>query len=62
MGSFVIFLLIVLTVIIDFYWFDTDRKRWGWMRNWSKLNKIIFFSGFLIVSSIVYFGLSLKFL
>lgn len=62
MGSFVIFLIIVLTVIIDCYWLDTDRKRWGWMKNWSNLNKVIFFSGFIIVSSLIYLGLSVKYL
>ncbi|MCP3738036.1 hypothetical protein, partial [Rossellomorea sp. BNER] len=61
-GSFLVFLIIILTVIADYYWFDTDRKRWGWMKNWSNPNKVIFFSGFTIVSSLIYLALSIKYL
>ena len=62
MDAFVVFLLIILTVIADFFWLDSDRKRWGWMKNWSNLNKVIFFSGFIIVSSLIYLGLSTNYL
>ncbi|MGP7816765.1 hypothetical protein [Niallia sp. 01092] len=62
MSSFVILLIIVLTVIIDCYWFDTDRKRWGWMKNLSNRNKVLFFSGFILVSTFIYLGLSMKYL
>ena len=63
MGSFVVFLIIIfLTVIADFFWLDSDRKRWGWMKTWSNQNKVIFFSGFILVSSLIYFGLSINYL
>lgn len=62
MGVFAVFLLIIFTVIADFYWLDTDRKRWGWMKSWSNLKKVTFFSGFIIVSSLIYLGLSIKYL
>lgn len=56
------FLIIILTVVLDFYWLDRDRKRWGWMNNWSNKNKALFFIGFIAVSSLIYlyFGLSIK--
>ncbi|WML42050.1 hypothetical protein RCG19_10725 [Neobacillus sp. OS1-2] len=59
MGAFVVFLIITLTVIADLYWLDKVRKRWGWMKNWSNLNKGIFLSGYIIVSSLIYFDLSI---
>jgi hypothetical protein len=61
MNPFLIFLIIILTLVVDFYWLDTDRKRWGWMRHWSTRNKVIFFGGFIAVSGLLYFGLSLNF-
>jgi hypothetical protein len=62
MGPFLVFILIILTVVVDFYWLDRDRKRWGCMKNWSSRNKIVFFVGFIVVSSLVYFVLSIKYL
>lgn len=61
MGSFVIFLIIIITVLIDYYWLDIDRKRWGWIKNWSNQKKAIFFTGLIIVSSLIYLGLSIKY-
>ncbi|GKU82939.1 hypothetical protein [Niallia sp. NCCP-28] len=61
MSSFVVIFIIVLAVIADFFWFDVYKKRWGWMKNWSNFQKALFFSGFAIVSGIIYFGLSLGF-
>ncbi|MFE7062030.1 hypothetical protein ACFVAD_07745 [Sutcliffiella sp. NPDC057660] len=61
MYSFLIFIILILTVVIDYYWLDTDRKRWGWMENWSARNKVLFFSGFIAVSSLIYLGLSYKY-
>ncbi|MEC1779867.1 hypothetical protein [Schinkia azotoformans] len=46
MGPFLAFLLIILTLVIDFCWLDKDRKRWGWMKDWSNRNKALFFIGF----------------
>lgn len=58
MAPFTVVLIVILAVIVDVFWFDIDRKRWGWMKNWSNLNKILFFSGFIVVSGVIYFGLS----
>ncbi|MFD2924774.1 hypothetical protein [Halobacillus naozhouensis] len=62
MGTFSAFLLIVLAVLVDFFWIDVNRKRWGWMKNWSKFHKVMFFSGFIAVSLIIYVGLSLEYI
>ncbi|WP_404470445.1 hypothetical protein [Sutcliffiella horikoshii] len=61
MNSFLIFIILIFTVVIDYYLLGTDRKRWGWMKNWSTRNKVIFFSGFIAVSSLIYLGLSYKY-
>ncbi|WP_416150080.1 hypothetical protein ACM26V_03520 [Salipaludibacillus sp. HK11] len=58
MGPILVFLIIIFTVVIDFYWLDRDRKRWGWMKSWSTRNKALFFIGFIVVSSLIYIGLS----
>ncbi|UJL47349.1 hypothetical protein KFZ58_05505 [Virgibacillus sp. NKC19-16] len=58
MALFAVILIVVLAVIVDVFWLDIYRKRWGWMKNWSNLNKALFFSGFIIVSGLIYFGLS----
>ncbi|WP_449354293.1 hypothetical protein ACUL41_13605 [Virgibacillus natechei] len=58
MKPFAVILIVVLAVIVDVFWFDIDRKRWGWMKNWSNLNKTLFFSGFIVVSGLIYVGLS----
>ncbi|UOR13959.1 hypothetical protein MUO15_09415 [Halobacillus amylolyticus] len=52
----------ILAVLFDFFWLDVDRKRWGWMKNWTKFQKGLFFSGFAVVSVLIYVGLSLEFL
>ncbi|MBB6447873.1 hypothetical protein [Bacillus benzoevorans] len=62
MSPIIVLLIIVLAVIMDYFWFDVDKKRWGWMKNWSKFKKIMFFSSFVVVSVIIYLGLSLEFL
>ncbi|MDL4839430.1 hypothetical protein [Aquibacillus rhizosphaerae] len=62
MGPFIAMLIIAVAVVADFFWFDIDRKRWGWMKNWSSRQKVLFFSGFAIVISLVYIGLSAEYL
>ncbi|WP_010096939.1 hypothetical protein [Ornithinibacillus scapharcae] len=62
MGPILVLILIILTVIIDVYWLDRDSKRWGWVKNWSNRNKAILLIGFIVISGLVYLGLSSKFL
>ncbi|MBA2174923.1 hypothetical protein H0266_08470 [Halobacillus locisalis] len=62
MGAFVALVIIALTVVVDFFWLDTKRKRWAWMENWTKALKGLFFSGFILVSILIYVGLSLEYL
>ncbi|MFC4182514.1 hypothetical protein [Saccharococcus thermophilus] len=61
MSSFIIVLIIALAVLVDFFWLDIDGKRWGWMKSWSKIQKIIFFVFFIIISLAMYFGLSTEY-
>jgi hypothetical protein len=61
MSSFIIVLIIALAVLVDFFWLDVDRKRWDWMRSWSKIQKIIFFGFFIVISLAIYFGLSTEY-
>jgi len=52
--------IIALAVIADFYWLDVDKKRWGWMKNSSKQNRILFFIAYLVALGFIYLGLSIK--
>ena len=61
MCPIIVLLIIVLAVIIDYFWFDADKKRWGWIKNWSNLQKVLFLLGFVVASVAIYFGLSLEF-
>ncbi len=61
MSPIIIAIIMMAAVLADYLWFDMDRKRWGWMNSWSKLNKALFFSSVLIVSALIYFGLSVKY-
>ena len=62
MGPIIIAIIIIAALLVDYFWFDIDRKRWGWMNHWSNLNKALFFSSMLIVSAFIYFCLSIKYL
>ncbi|RWZ54594.1 hypothetical protein EQV77_13155 [Halobacillus fulvus] len=62
MSAFAALIIVVLAVVVDFFWLDVDRKRWGWMKNWTTLQKGLFFSFFILVSVLIYAGLSLDFL
>ncbi|MGP4077647.1 hypothetical protein [Halobacillus sp. K22] len=55
-------LIIGLAVVVDFFWFDVDRKRWGWMKNWTKVQRALFFTGLVSISFLVYLGISLEYL
>ncbi|MCP3029507.1 hypothetical protein [Halobacillus sp. A5] len=61
-GTFAALLIVVTAVVVDFFWLDVDRKRWGWMKNWTRFQKVLFFSAFLVVSILIYAGLSLEYI
>ena len=54
-------IIIILAVLADYFWFDVDKKRWGWMKNWSAFYKSLFFFGFIVVSVLIYLGLSTEY-
>ncbi|MEK5440962.1 hypothetical protein [Fredinandcohnia sp. FSL W7-1320] len=62
MSPFLALFIILFAIVADYFWFDTDKKRWGWMKNWSKLSKGLFFLGFAVFSILIYIGLSFKYL
>ena len=43
MSPIIVLLIIVLAIIMDYFLFDVDKKRWGWMKNWSNLKKLCSF-------------------
>ncbi len=61
LGGLLVLLIIILVVVVDFFWLDIDRKRWGWMKEWDKYQKVLFFTGFIILSLLIYLGLSMNF-
>lgn len=51
-------IIIGLVVLRDCFWLDRNKSRWGWMKNWSSFGKGLFFSVFIIISMLIYVGLS----
>ena len=62
MGILATLIIIILVVIADVFMFDKDRKRWGWMKGWTIVQKLIFFTIFIIVSFVIYFFISAKYI
>lgn len=62
MGAFTVYLILIAAIVFDFFWLDVEQKRWGWMKNWSRLHKGLFFSGFIAVTACIYIGLSLNYM
>lgn len=58
----VVVIIILLSVVLDYIWFDHDGKRWGWMKHWTRRQKILFISSFFIAALVIYIGLSLEYL
>ncbi|MFP7392872.1 hypothetical protein SFC57_04760 [Niallia circulans] len=58
MNPIVVMIIIGLAVLIDYFWLDRNKSRWGWMKNWSSFGKGLFFSVFIIISILIYVGLS----
>ncbi|WP_175639170.1 hypothetical protein [Metabacillus schmidteae] len=61
MASTIAVIIIISAVLLDYFWFDVDKKRWGWMESWSKFNKGLFFAGFIIASVLIYLGLDTEY-
>ncbi|WP_019241931.1 MULTISPECIES: hypothetical protein [Bacillus] len=62
MGLLATLIIIILVVIVDVFMFDKDRKRWGWMKGWTNIQKLIFFAIFIIISCAIYFVISAKYI
>ncbi|WP_200816547.1 hypothetical protein [Halobacillus sp. Marseille-P3879] len=52
MGA-ILAVLIITVVLLDFFIY-VDRKRWGWMKSWTKYQKGLFFSSFIVVTILFY--------
>ena len=62
MNVLIVVIIILLSVVLDYMWFDHDRKRWGWMKHWTRMQKTLFLSSFFIAALVIYIGLSLDYL
>lgn len=54
MRTLTIVVILIVALILDFFWLDASRKRWGWMKGWSNFNKTLFISGVLIAILLIY--------
>jgi hypothetical protein len=59
MELLIIVSILILTILIDYFWIDMERKRWGWLKSSSKRTKIIFFSIFIVISIVIYLGITI---
>ncbi|MEK5102786.1 hypothetical protein MKX83_12460 [Cytobacillus sp. FSL M8-0252] len=48
---------LLLIIAVDYFNFDRDRKRWGWLKGASRAKKAICISSILLLSIISYLGL-----
>ena len=62
MGLLIIAIIITLSVVLDYFIFDYDDKHWGWLKGCSKLVRRSIITCYLIMSFVIYFGLSLKYI
>ncbi|MGG0593532.1 hypothetical protein ABEY80_27325 [Priestia megaterium] len=62
MNLLIVGAIIILTVIFDYFIFDYNDKRWGWLKSFSKPVRVGVISCYLLMSFIIYFALSLKYI
>ncbi|MED3881835.1 hypothetical protein [Priestia megaterium] len=62
MSVLIVSIIIILSVIADYFIFDYDDKRWGSPKGRSKRVRIGIISCYLVMSFIIYFALSLKYI
>ena len=62
MSLLIVAAIIILSVIADYFIFDYDNKRWGWLKGYSKPIRIGIISCYLVISFTIYFALSLKYI
>ncbi|MES5266637.1 hypothetical protein, partial [Priestia megaterium] len=61
-GPLIVGIIIILSVVADYFIFDYDDKRWGWLKGYSKPVRIRIISCYLVISFTISFALSLKYI
>ncbi|MBY0200195.1 hypothetical protein H7U05_23350 [Priestia megaterium] len=62
MSLLIVSIIIILYVIADYFIFDYEDKRWGWLKGCSKPVRIGVISCYLVMSFIIHFALILKYM
>ncbi|MFP7736286.1 hypothetical protein ACLHDF_23370 [Priestia aryabhattai] len=62
MSLLIVGIIIILSGVADYFIFDYDDKRWGWLKGYSKPARIGIISCYLVISFTIYFALSLKYI
>ena len=62
MSLLIVGIIIILSVVADYFIFDYDDKRWGWLKGYFKPVRIGIISCYLVISFTIYFALSLKYI
>lgn len=58
MSSLMAILILIMAVLVDYFYLDMDKRRWGWLKKRSKRSKALILTGILLVSFFIYLGLS----
>lgn len=54
MTPILVIVILLITLLVDYFWLDINRKRWGWFKNSSKRTRVIIFSLLLLAIFAMY--------
>jgi len=62
LNPFLALSIVAVCIILDYFWFDNYGKRWGWIKEWSTLQKGLLFLGIAVFGVLVYLVPNIKFI
>ncbi len=58
MSSIMALVILALALLVDYFYIDRDKRRWGWLKNRSKHSKCLILTMFVVVLFFIYLGIS----
>ncbi|MFD1018586.1 hypothetical protein [Thalassobacillus hwangdonensis] len=58
-----VFLIVIIgAAFADYFWFDVNRSRWGWMKGWRRRTRLFVSIGLIMIMALIYIGLGAEYL